>query len=334
MMRTDSIVRLINQLIDCFPSHKNLTLLWHGGEPLLWGIQNFRKIFEYTEAIKSTLTIRHSIQTNLSLITDDYISLFKEYNVRVGFSFDGMKDINDLQRKSIHGKGTFDLILEKLALCRKQGVRPGAIIVATKNFKGRIKELYDFLCLHELNFKFNPLFAAGEASALDSLAITPAEYAEMAIELFDLWFYDKYHSLKESTFIDIASYFLSKKKIARSCMLGQNCQRNFIAISPRGDVFPCGRFCETDATFSFGNINRLPLKDILQKRFDSQMFKREKYIEQGNCVKCSYYGLCHGGCLHDGFLVNHDFKTKTFLCHAYKLIFGHIERSLKESNLI
>lgn len=329
MMKYEVAENLISQVIAlCHKkSRKTLTLIWHGGEPLLWGIENYRRIFEFAEEYCEGVRIRQCMQTNLSLIDAEYIELFKEYKVKVGFSLDGTKSINDLQRRTINGEGTFDIIMDKVAICRAAGLDIGCILVGSRNFVGHIAEVYDFLCANNLNFKFNPLFNAGEAvNAGASIAISPEEYAEMAIELFNLWYYDKEHTLKETTFIDIASYFVSKTKKSRGCMFATNCQDSFMAVSPSGEIFPCGRFCETDTRYSYGNINNENLDTIVSNIRKSEIYAHSKHIENSSCAKCKYFQLCHGGCLHDGFLKNEDFKSKSFLCSAYKRIFSHIEQ--------
>ncbi len=330
-------VNVIKSLIDQVAEYvekrprRSVTLLWHGGEPLLWGVDNYKDIFAYTDLFKDKVHFRHSIQTNLSLINKDYIELFKKYNVRVGFSLDGLKDINDSQRKKPNGAGTFDDIIAKVDMCRAAGLNVGAIIVASSAFKGRISELYEFICNKRLNFKFNPLFLSGEAEHCKELSLTPSEYARMAIELFDLWFDDPVKAIKESTFIDIASAFISKNGHTNGCMFASNCQQNLFAVSPHGEIFPCGRFCETDTRFSYGNINKDPLENILLRRRHLEPYARYDFIKESSCNKCQFFNLCHGGCLHDGYLNGGDFKSKTFLCAAYKQIFSHIQKRVQET---
>lgn len=332
MMKYEVAEHLISQIVAlCHRKRREaLTLIWHGGEPLLWGIDNYRRIFDFAEKHNESMHIKQCVQTNLSLIDEEYIKLFKEHKVKIGFSLDGTKPINDAQRLAINGKGTFDIIMNKVRMCKAAGLNIGCILVGSKNFKGHISEVYDFLCENNLNFKFNPLFNAGEAvNAGTSIAISPEEYAEMAIELFDLWYYDKEHALKETTFIDIASYFASKTKRSQGCMFSANCQNSFMAVSPYGDIFPCGRFCETDTRYSYGNITRESLETIVSNIKKTEIYARGKHIENSSCAKCKYFQLCHGGCLHDGFLKNEDFKSKTFLCSAYKRIFSHIEQRVE-----
>lgn len=324
---------IIRQIMDeALARHqKQLTLIWHGGEPLLWGVENYRKIFEWIEQESEEIYVKQNIQTNLSLMTEEYVQLFKRYNIHVGFSLDGTKDINDSQRKFPDGTGTFNIIMQKLALCRRYNLSIGCILVGSKRFIGRMGEVYDFLSANELNFKFNPLFEAGEAcNNQKSLSISPLEYADMVIELFDLYYFDKEHRIKESNLIEIASNLMSGGHPS-ACMFGKNCQNHFMAIAPSGEVFPCGRFCETDTTYSYGNLHDKSFSDIIKSIQQSEIYKREEYIAKSGCSQCAYYHICHGGCLHDGFLNGGNFQTKTFLCSAYKRIFKHVELRLKET---
>lgn len=310
------------------------TLLWHGGEPLVWGYNNFKNIFEFVEKNFEGYNFQHSVQTNLSLIDDKFIELFKQYKVNVSFSLDGTREIHDSQRVDKAGKPTFDKIISKYLLCKANGIDPRCIVVATKKHIGKIAELYDFMANNGISFKLNPIFCAGEAeNNNDEYGLSPVEYAKMSIELFDLWYNDSSRRINNQKFVDIASALVTGQ--TSLCVFSNNCQDNVFAISPVGEVFPCGRFCdESLKQYSYGNINTTTLSDILRNRKSSEIYEREHYINNSDCKDCRYFSICHGGCLHDGFLVNKDFKTKTILCEAYKMIFHHIENVIRKDESI
>ena len=263
-----------------------------------------------------------------------WIDLFLQYNVRVGFSLDGTADIHNKQRVGVHGEPTFERIINNYRLCKQRGMRIGCIVVGSKKHIGHIPELYHFMRDEGISFKFNPLFCSGEAQYnIDNYGITPDEYAQMAIELFDLWYNDQQGEITESNFVEIASNIAIGKP--SGCMFSANCQDNFVAIAPTGDVMPCGRFCDNDLLqYSYGNLHNESLAEILPRIKQTETYKRAEYIVQSGCRKCKWFNICHGGCLHDGFLVSGDFKHKTFLCSAYKKIFAHIENRIREDNLI
>lgn len=335
MMSVDFAENIISQIKEYITKRKQkkVSFIWHGGEPLLWGKDNYARIFSYMQNELTGIEYSNSVQTNLLLMSEEYIELFLKHDVHVGFSLDGMKSINDIQRVFPNGNGTFDDVMKNYALCVVNGLDVGCIVVATNYTKGRVVELYEFMRENRLSFKFNPLFSSGEAQKNDEdVGVTPDEYAQMAIELFDLWYNDSETRIKESNLEEIASNLISGK--TTYCLFGKNCQDNFFAIAPTGDVFPCGRFCdESTSEFSYGNLHNEGLTDILARAKKSDCYNRYKYIEESNCRQCEYFHICHGGCLHDGYLKSGDFKSKTFLCSAYKKIFKHIKGRITETGL-
>lgn len=313
--------------------HKTIKLIWHGGEPLLWGIDNYRKIFEFVRYVFSDCGVENSIQSNLSLINDDYIDLLKQYDVKLGFSFDGPKDINDKQRAFANGDGSFDIIMEKLKLCIGYGLNVGCIAVCSRKYLGNVKRIYSFMNDLRLNFKLNPLFVTGEAvNTKEELGITASEYADIMMELYDIMTSDPNNSVVEDNLIEMGSAVATG--VTEHCLFGFNCQDNFLAIAPTGDVMPCGRFCDNDMLkYSYGNLHQESLAEILPRIKHSETYKRAEFIAHSGCNQCKWYHICHGGCLHDGFLASGDFRHKTFLCSAYKKIFTHIEKRLKDSGI-
>lgn len=330
----DFICSVFSQLKELLKvNHNKLTIIWHGGEPLIWGIDNYKQVFEFIEHELPDVIIRNSIQCNLSLINDDYIDLFKQYNIKLGFSLDGTKEINDTQRIFANGDGTFSTIMDKLELCRKRGLNVGCIAVCSRKHVGAIGDVYHFMNKMKLNFKLNPLFETGEAvNNNDEFGITAKEYADIMIELYDMMMVDPDNCIAEDNLLEMGSAIVSG--VTEHCMFGYNCQDNFMAIVPSGDVMPCGRFSDNSFLhFSYGNLHKETLADIMTRKKQSETYKRAEYIAHSGCVHCKWYHICHGGCLHDGFLASGDFRHKTFLCNAYQRIFTHIEKRLRESGL-
>ena len=327
------VVLQFKEMLHATPQRK-LTFIWHGGEPLLWGKKNYREILEFMKHELEEFDVHQSMQTNLSLVDEEYLDILTQYDVKIGFSLDGTKEIHDQQRVGAGESPTFDTIMGKLSLCHQWGMKPGCIVVGSRKHIGRIPELYQFMKKLHLNFKFNPLFISGEAEQnQNEYGITAQEYANMCIELFDLWFNDQDGKVTESNFVEIASNIATER--TTGCMFSCNCQDNFLAIAPTGDVMPCGRFCDDELLhYSYGNLHHETLQNILPRIKKNTIYKRFEYIANSECSICKWYCICHGGCLHDGFLRNGDFQSKTFLCSAYKLIFAHIEKRLKEVGII
>lgn len=333
-LTADFVCLILLQLNNILPAnHKKVKIIWHGGEPLLWGHDNFIQVFDFIQCELPDLIVSNSIQSNLSLIDDKYIDIFKHYNVKLGFSFDGPNEINDACRVFANGKGSSINTLDKLMLCDDSGLKMGCVAVCSRNYVGKIKRVYEFFNSLKLDFKLNPLFITGEAANnKNELGITAAEYAEIMVELYDIMINDPNNYIVEDNLLEIASAVATGN--TEHCLFGYNCQDNFLAIAPTGDVMPCGRFCDNDLLkYSYGNLHKETLAEILSRIKQSETYKRAEYIAQSGCAKCKWYNICHGGCLHDGFLASGDFRHKTFLCSAYKKIFAHIEKRLKESGI-
>lgn len=337
MMTADFAKDLLRQAKDVFlkdDKKKPLKILWHGGEPLLWGKENYREIFPFIKKLFDGYNYKISIQTNLTLLDNDYITLFKDFDIHIGVSLDGSEYMHDPLRVTYDNKGTFDLIMRNIMRLRDRNIRVGCISVLSKNHIGHIKELYDFMCENRLGFKANPLFRAGESTGIiDKIGITPAEYAEMTIELFDLWFYDEINRNNNATFVEMASNLLTGK--TSLCVFNSNCQNSITCISPSGELVPCGRFCDEGLIekFTYGNLHIDNLQTIVNRRKESDTYKRAVHIDKTSCKVCYLYSVCHGGCLHDGYNVAGNFDKKTFLCNAYKKIYRHIATRLKEIGL-
>lgn len=326
---------ILLQASQIIPPEKKIKILWHGGEPLLWGINNYKEIFPYIKKIFEGHNYEVTIQTNLTLVNEEFIELFSKYGIRVGCSLDGPKAIHDSQRTLPGGIGTFDIVMRNLALCREKGLRVGCIAVGTKKHIGKITALYEFMSRNGIHFKFNPMFSAGEAKKnIEEYGLAPNEYADMAIELFDLWFYDNKNKVSNPIFVDIASSLISHKKCSH-CLFSKNCQDHVIAIAPNGSVVPCGRFCDDSLMkYAYGDLHFESLDTVIKKIKRSELYNRYAYLSKSSCGKCKYWTICHGGCLFDGYITANDFKSKTFLCETYKKIFSHMTQRLKETGLL
>ena len=272
---------------------KSVKVIWHGGEPLLMGAPFLRESIDFYQNLfaQAGISVKNVIQTNATLIDEDYIKIFREYfNSSIGFSFDyqsGCRCFPD-------GRDASDIILEKALWTRAQGVRAGAIMVCNKKNVGKIDELYSFMAEKDIPFKFSRPFLPYSPSDRASSCIqnvTDTEYVECVCQLIDIALQQKSPRLARlcTTAQDYISAFLLDKISA--CAQKGTCSMSHLSIGPHGDIYPCGRF--SNNVFRIGNYLSDSPKDVMPNLLEL-CYKYEGRDE--NCQKCQFVKLCKGGC--------------------------------------
>ena len=111
-MADDLLVTYMRQLLESQRAPE-VTVAWQGGEPTMMGLDFFRRVVELAEEYRRpNQKVLHTIQTNATLINDEWAAFFKEHAFLVGVSFDGPKDIHDTYRVDKGGKGSFDRVMK------------------------------------------------------------------------------------------------------------------------------------------------------------------------------------------------------------------------------
>lgn len=307
--------------------------LWHGGEPLLMGMDFYKVVLQIQEKVLAKHKdhrVKNGIQSNVTLLTSETWAFFKENGFVLGSSLDGDRESHDSTRPYRNGKGSFDDVIQGLTLTRddcSSGHSIGTIVVLTKERLSRIPEIYHFFKRENINFDLGQLTILGRARGnREELAVSPEEWGTAMIELFNLWFYDR-----EEPFIEIPELVNYAKGLIRnkatSCSFGGNCRQAYISVNPNGDVYPCGRF-GSDDKFKLGNINQNNLEDIMDS--DLQHYLASRNVDNiDDCKKCDYKNLCNGGCFYNAFVETGDPFQKDPFCEGYRMIYQHIEKALK-----
>ena len=314
---------------------KYIHIIWHGGEPLLMGLDFYKKIVDLCKRFKKKgYHISNGIQSNGILVTDELLDFVeKENDFRLGLSLDGPKEVNDKTRVYKDGRGAFDDIIKGIRKVNKRSengkvrmlnLGGGVITVLHKKNINKIDKIYDFFRQEKINIKINPLINPGTAKGnVKDLEISPREYAKAMIELFDMWI-NEYNSIDIDPFTMIMGNLMTGIPIG--CNYSISCRQNFISIGPKGDIYPCGRF-DGEKNFWMGNINeRDGLEKALSSKIQRKLSKRNLETIPG-CNICDYSNVCNGGCMHNALMTGNVLGEDNY-CVAYKKIFNHIENFL------
>lgn len=329
-MTSETLQNSLEKVVRAFGKGTPVEYIWHGGEPLIRGLDFFREITEIVDFLrKEGYSISNCIQSNGTLLTEEMADYFsnREHYFGIGFSLDGPKEIHDLTRHYRNGNGSFEEVIKGINIAKKYFGHVGAIAVMSKKNIGHIKEMYEFFKENDITLKANPLIHSGSAIGKEYLGITPVEYGRAMINLFDIWFNDENPNMKMT--VDNMDALVRTRLTgnAYSCNHSRSCNDKFLSIGPLGDVYPCGRF-DGNETFNLGNINTDSVETILEKAKASSFSSRTKMLS--SCGKCEYGKVCNGGCMHNGYMRKENIFDKDYYCKSYKMMFGHIFDEVKK----
>lgn len=327
VMSLSTIERVISEYMKTAvaDNHQNINLVWHGGEPLLVGLDFFKKCIEIEKRYaKSRIKINNYIQTNGVLVDEKWAKFFKENGFSVGVSIDGPRKVNDLHRNDEKGKSNFNSILKGIKILQEKGVPTGALSVITEKNYIYVNEIFNFF--QELGLPlvdFTPCLYYRDDSL--NLSPTPEHFGEFLIAIFDLW---KANPKKFNiTFLDDLSKKVKEYKgniqepYTTNCELSGQCGRQ-LTIMPNGDVYPCECLINIDY-MKLVNINESTLSEIL-KSDSFENFKRIVNQLNESCFKCKYFKICKGGCLHRRLPERTTIAGKDYHCQSKKMIIEHI----------
>ena len=326
-MSLDMAKQAIADVVTHNSPHIVTKVYWHGAEPLLAGIDFFREMFAWSRNTYGIDGVAHHIQTNGTLLNDEWYDLFIEGHVTVGVSLDGPQSMHDAHRTFHNGKGTFDKILRNILEARKRKLYFDVLCVITRNTIGHEDELFDFFSEHKIDFGFEPLTPENDWM-VENLSITPDEYADTVIRIFDRWYLQ---SERRLCMVVPPYHFLMSIMTGTNtfCHFSENCTRHYLAVNPLGNVFSCIMYARYPE-LSFGNIMRHSLDTILESP-TRKRFLAERADVVAHCSGCRWYSVCHGGCPHHAFVHHGTTDKRDPLCPAYKKIFSHISDKLGES---
>jgi uncharacterized protein len=145
-MADDLLEAYVRQLIEAHAGVPEVAVAWQGGEPTLMGLEFFRRSVELVdECLQPGQRAAYTIQTNGTLLDDEWASFFKEHDFLVGISIDGPRELHDAYRVNKGGKGSFDQVMGGLAFLRGAGVDWNALTTVHAANGDRGREVYRFL---------------------------------------------------------------------------------------------------------------------------------------------------------------------------------------------
>ena len=323
-MDKEILEQYIIQQIDATQGN-TINFSWHGGEPTLAGLNYFKKIVALQKKHKpSGATIINGIQTNGTLLNDDWCDFFSKENFIVGISIDGPEKLNDSYRINRKGSSVFHQIINGYKLLQKYNV-PNEIlcVVNDKNVKYPLKVYNFFKSLGAQYLTFIPLVIPGSNSTRTAaLGTVPSkEFGIFLSRIFDEWVNKDIGKIKIQIFEEAAR--VAFKQDHTLCIFKKTCGRVPV-IEKNGDFYSCDHF--VDSNHLIGNITKDSISDLLEKQKqkdfgDAKLKKLPEY-----CLRCEVLDMCNGGCPKNRIIQSPDGEPGlNYLCDGYKYFFNHCQ---------
>jgi uncharacterized protein len=332
-MADELLENYIRQLIE---SHQTpeVTIAWQGGEPTLMGLDFFRRSIEYARKYaRPDQTIQHTIQTNGTLLNDEWAAFFKEHHFLVGISIDGPREMHDVYRQDKGGAPTFDKVMRGLSFLKKHGVEWNALVTLNHANVDHPVEVYCFLrdeCgatfiqfipiverLHENGVPFG--------SAVTDRSVTAPQYGQFLIDVFEEWVRRDIAKVYVQMFdVALANWYGEPSGL---CVFSKTCG-TALALEHNGDLYSCDHFVEP--AYRLGNIQQTHMIELIAS--DQQLkFGRDKFDTLPQyCLECDVRLACHGGCPKDRFITTPNGEPGlNYLCAGYKAFFHHIDQPMQ-----
>lgn len=322
---------ILGAAIDFFcRDQDDIEFIWHGGEPLLAGLDFYRRAVEFQSAWEQQgKKITNFLQTNATLITSEWVRFFTENDFLVGVSLDGPKKFHDQIRCYSTSKGSYDEVMKGIDLLRQTGIFNGIICgISTINHKFP-KEIFNFFLAENIKkLKFARVKSIGHYDNISSLIISPAQYADFMIAIFDLWLELDDLEVEIRDIQSVVSLILGGNK--RECIYMGQCAQ-FVTVYSDGSIYGCDSFPKTDA-LHFGSV--LDESVIVRSNSHLQSLQALLRKRKESCQTCDWYFICKGGCAKDCYKQIDSVEPLSEVCENLQRYFEHISTKIGSYGLI
>lgn len=336
-MSEETLETYIQQLIE---SHRGseVTVAWQGGEPTLMGVDFYRKSIEFQEKYrKPGMTFENTMQTNGTLLDDEWCQFFKENNFLIGLSLDGPQRFHDAHRVDKGGGPTYDKVMRGLRLLQKHQVEYNILVTVNRVTGDHPREIYRFL-RDEVGTKWiqfipviervNPdgynIYNVG--STVTNRSVRPEQFGRFLIQVFDEWIREDVGEMFVQTFEAAARNWMGLGS-SGMCVFEETCGYG-LALEHNGDLYSCDHFVEPD--YMLGNIKEEHMLQMVGSEGQTQFGLDKRDSLPQYCLDCDVRFACHGECPKNRFIETPDGEPGlNYLCAGYKGFFHRVNEPLK-----
>lgn len=303
---------------------------WHGGEPTLAGLEYFRRIVELQQKhLPVNRSVLNGIQTNGTLLNDEWCRFLKKESFVVGISLDGPEQFHSINRFRKDGQLCFDEVLRAYHLLKSHLIPCEILcVVHAKNVNFPLEVYRFFKSLNAGFLTFIPLVEhlSPDSNQVSDCTVPAKAFGEFLCAIFDEWKTEDIGKVKIQIFEEAlrAAFGLDHSL----CIFKPVCGRVPV-VEHNGDFYSCDHF--VDSAHLVGNISQTSLSALLESP-EQKAFGRAKLdLLPEYCLKCDVRSLCNGACPKDRFIKTPDGEPGlNYLCEGYKLFFIHCKPFVEE----
>ena len=326
VMPLETVIALFEKIFASGWSSPCLTIIWHAGEPLVLPISYYKAAFEAIEARRPpSIQLRHCVQTNGMLLTQDWCDFIKKWHIGVGVSIDGPRHLHDANRVTRAGKGTFDRTLDGIRLLRRENVPFHVITVLSEKSMHAPEEMLDFYISEGID---DVCFNVEESEGIHISGLLSSSNPADSFRHFLDRFWTLSRQSSQIQFIREVDGMITRifrpecaspdnAQVEPFGMVNVDCHGNVSSFSPELLGYKNAKYND----FIVGNILSDSLEDMLRS---ASMLAMKQDIAAGveACRKeCDYFSVCGGGSPVNKLTENGSFESsRTVFCSLVQIV--------------
>lgn len=312
--------------------------VFQGGEPMLMGIDYYRHILAIQDKYKGDKRIENILQTNGTLLNEEWCRFLHQHDFLVGISIDGPKPMHDQYRKYKDGRGSFDQVMHGIQLLKQFGVNFNTLTTIHAGNAVYPLEVYHFLKeIGSRHMQFLPVVEreaetnneAGlrliqpddqQASHVAAWSVTAKQFGDFMIAIFDEWVRrDVGHYFVQMFDATLANWHGVMPGL---CVFAETCGES-TCMEHNGDMYTCDHFVFPDQYL--GNLQEKTLVEMIKSEKQTRFGLNKRNSLPRQCKQCAYRFACNGGCPKMRFVQSEDGGQKlNYLCEGYYRFFEHV----------
>jgi uncharacterized protein len=328
-MHYDILEKYIAQHIEATPGNV-ITFSWHGGEPTLLGLNYFRKVVEIQKKNQPpNTTILNGIQTNGTLINDDWCRFLTKENFAEGLSIDGPSEMHNQYRKTKNNKPTYDQTIRGYHKLHDHGVHIDVLCVVNSHnvkFPQRVYRFFEEIDAKYISFLPLVEFQPNTAKNVSERSISPESWGSFLCKVFDEWIENGIGKVKVQIFEEATRTAFNQEHSL--CIFRPTCG-DIPVIEHNGDFYSCDHY--VDDEHRLGNITETSFVELLESPAQLRFGKEKLTSLPSLCQECEVKTMCNGECPKNRFKTTPKGEPGlNYLCEGYKRFFKYCQPFVSE----